>query len=222
MGEWTAVDFQGGQRPQLTAPTLVLYHWDKCGHCKTFRPEWEKLAELASGDGVHFAEIEANEMQKVSTQYGKSFFTDSVINPATQRVQAARIIGFPTLRLYQPNTTNVIEYNGPRTALDIRQWLHDTLNEGGSSLVATQRYERRLPRQRTGSTIVPLSVSYGYRRHSRGSGHRRRRPSFTPLYVPSPVVIARRKSSGGLMERDASVRNASRRRSRSRSRSRKF
>ncbi len=71
-------------------PKVVLYYADWCGHCKTFKPEWEKLKEMCKEKGIKYADYEADR------------------NVA--EIEAANIKGFPTIMV------NGREYNGPREA----------------------------------------------------------------------------------------------------------
>jgi len=40
---------------------VIFYHWESCGPCRMFRPEWEKLKQTFAGDArVSFEEYEMN------------------------------------------------------------------------------------------------------------------------------------------------------------------
>ncbi len=61
-----------------TEKTLVLYYADRCGHCRTFKPEWQKIK---SSLGIKCIEYEESKNAK--------------------EVDAADINGFPSLILYK-------------------------------------------------------------------------------------------------------------------------
>ena len=217
---WTAArNFSGGRKPTVETPTLVLYHWEQCGHCKALRPEWDRLLsvvhtdtqwnQLATRDpqkyALRLAEIEAGEMQKVTDAYGKNFFTEYVYDDDNaQTVSQRKVRGFPELRLYLPQGPAAYVYNGSRTAPEIAQWVKGILTtgggqSGGATVTTPMCYQRR--RNRTASTS--------------NSEQRRRRRRSSSLYKPSHVVAARLAQGG-----TSSVRRVTRQR-RKRSRSRK-
>lgn len=37
---------------------VKLFHWDKCGHCVAFKPQWEALKELFNKNNVEHEEYE--------------------------------------------------------------------------------------------------------------------------------------------------------------------
>ena len=50
-------------------PTLYMFGWEQCGHCKTAKPEFDKLKETI-GDRVHCQYIEGPENPDMAQEYG--------------------------------------------------------------------------------------------------------------------------------------------------------
>lgn len=45
-------------------PILFLFHANWCGHCRNFKPEWQKIkAALARKRGIHVVEVEAGHFE---------------------------------------------------------------------------------------------------------------------------------------------------------------
>ena len=70
---------------------ILLYSYEKCGHCRNFQKEWNKLVELTKNNkNIHTEQIELT------------------TNP--ERIQNDGIMYFPTIKI------NGKEYDGERTA----------------------------------------------------------------------------------------------------------
>jgi protein disulfide-isomerase-like protein len=78
---------------------LVLYFAPWCGHCKTLKPEWEKLSK-AGIKGVTISEVNADDEK--------------------EKAKEAGVDGFPTIILYNKGEQKV--YSGARTAEAISKW----------------------------------------------------------------------------------------------------
>jgi thiol-disulfide isomerase/thioredoxin len=76
---------------------VQLYFAEWCGHCKAFKPEWEKLKHKLEGKRYKHEEYESDE------------------NP--QKIEEENIRGFPTIRIIIDNKK--VDYNGKRTAEEI-------------------------------------------------------------------------------------------------------
>ncbi|QKF94309.1 thioredoxin [Fadolivirus algeromassiliense] len=78
-------------------PRVILYFADWCGHCKKFKPEWNKLKIELKNMNISFAEYKDG--------------TDDAV------IQSAGIRGFPTIRI------DGKEYNGDRSIDAILSYL---------------------------------------------------------------------------------------------------
>jgi len=76
---------------------LVLYHAEWCGHCKTFTPTWDELANKCKNK-MNFAKIEQSNFNKKELGY----------NPSEN------IEGYPTIYL-RKNGKDVKQYTGERS-----------------------------------------------------------------------------------------------------------
>lgn len=83
--------------------TIIIY-FSGCGHCKRMKPNYISAAE----------ELEAEGMKKCLAM------VDCTENP--DLTQKYNIQGFPTVKLFK-NGVLVADYNGKRTAEDIKQFV---------------------------------------------------------------------------------------------------
>jgi thiol-disulfide isomerase/thioredoxin len=72
--------------------TIILYHWNSCGHCHRFMPDWNQLKSMY-GNLYNFYDIEYSKMQEAPSTFGN-------------------IHSFPTIRMYLTNRK--INYDGNR------------------------------------------------------------------------------------------------------------
>ena len=85
-------------------PTLYMFGWEQCGHCKTARPEFEKLKETI-GDRVHCQYIEGPENPDMAREYG--------------------VEGYPTF--WFVNGPKKVKYDGERTAAGLRRFCEQNM-----------------------------------------------------------------------------------------------
>jgi protein disulfide-isomerase-like protein len=83
-------------------PCIIFFYAPWCGHCKTAKPEFEKLMQMAKGK-AHMIDCDAH--QDIAQKYD--------------------VKGFPTIRYYPngPKNGNPREYHGNRTAKDMMDFM---------------------------------------------------------------------------------------------------
>jgi len=90
-----------------TKPTMVLFYAPWCGHCKSMKPEYERLREkYKKNPNKNVVMINCDDHKEFASKAG--------------------VQGFPTLRLYKnPKDDKYVDYEGPRTAEAIETYLSD-------------------------------------------------------------------------------------------------
>ena len=98
---------------------ITLFYADWCGHCKTFKDQWQYIQD--------FAENNKNNLKK----QGVNFMTEAFEADRNKKeVQRNKIDGFPTIRITENGNTR--DYMGERNAHTI---ISTVLNLDDSQLV---------------------------------------------------------------------------------------
>ena len=90
---------------------VTLFYADWCGHCNTFKPEWQKLKKIFLKNNIDFAEYEDSKNADV--------------------INSNEIDGFPTIKI--ETNEGIYEYNGRRDAESILNTVLPLEQSGGSS-----------------------------------------------------------------------------------------
>ena len=85
-------------------PTLYMFGWKDCGHCKTAKPEFEKL-KATIGERVHCQYIEGPENPEMAREYG--------------------VEGYPTF--WFVNGEKKVKYEGERTAEALQRFCEENM-----------------------------------------------------------------------------------------------
>lgn len=85
--------------------TIILYHWNRCGHCLNFMPIWEQLRNRLN-DSYRFYDIELDVLQKAPLEFGN-------------------INSFPTIRMY--STNGKINYDGHRDISSLSSFIKENI-----------------------------------------------------------------------------------------------
>lgn len=91
---------------------VTLYYADWCGHCKTFKPTWEKLKYELDSNGIQYNEYEHTKDKKI--------------------IEKENVEGFPTIRI--ENNGEKEDYSGSRDYNDLLGYLkkkNKTMSGGG-------------------------------------------------------------------------------------------
>lgn len=110
-------NFESSTKSSLTG-VLVAFVASWCGHCKSLKPTYEKLAEAFDGEfGVDIAMIDADVNRKVGEKYG--------------------ISGFPTIKWFPKGDVDPEDYNGGRSLKDLITFVNEkagtSVSEDGTS-----------------------------------------------------------------------------------------
>ena len=93
---------------------LLLFYVDWCPHCKTAKPEWEKLKTEYEGKPI-------NGYNVVFTEYNCTTETAEV----EELMNKYKIEGYPTIKLIKDN--QIIEYDAKPTKTTMEQFLNSVL-----------------------------------------------------------------------------------------------
>ena len=109
---------QKGNREGFTSDNSLSVHEDNalkcalfyapwCGHCKTFKPEWEQAKQELNNTEVNGVKVE---------------MVDVNCDEEGELAKAYNVQGFPTVKCITKG--NVIEYDGDRTASAVKEFVN--------------------------------------------------------------------------------------------------
>src|SRR3989344_4162638 len=100
--------------------SITLYYANWCGHCHSFKPEWEKL------------KLELNKHNIKYNEYEHS------IN--SKEIKKAHVVGFPTIRIKIGK--NEFDYEGERTTDAIMSTLSNGMRGGGEDNINRKKKKK--------------------------------------------------------------------------------
>lgn len=89
----------------------VLFHAPWCGHCKTFKPEWEKIK---------------NELNNTTINNVKVKMIDVNCDEEPDLAKAYNVQGFPTVKCISKG--NVVDYDGERSYAGVKEYVNEKAN----------------------------------------------------------------------------------------------
>lgn len=95
----------------ITSKTLhqhyaVEFFGENCGYCRTFKPDWDKLAEELNDTDITVATINASQLPDIAKKYG--------------------IRAYPTLVYFAPGKEMYkYKFSGDRTIENVRSWIQE-------------------------------------------------------------------------------------------------
>lgn len=99
---------------------VKLYFADWCGHCKHFKPEWQKLLEEKK-----------NKISELQTKYNCDIkFKAYKDGEHTAKIEKANIQGYPTIRV--KFNKNEVDYTNRRTADNIMEFVDAMLKKSNN------------------------------------------------------------------------------------------
>jgi protein disulfide-isomerase-like protein len=94
------------------AMKLVLFYAPWCGHCKTFKPEWEKAKQQLDGKTINNVKVN---------------LVDVNCDEEADLAKAYNIQGFPTVKCLTKD--KVVEYDGDRSVQGVKAYINNKTNE---------------------------------------------------------------------------------------------
>ena len=97
--------------PFFSGVTIVLVQGNYCGHCTSFKPVFQQLADELAPQGIDFATIQID-----GKEPGEQGFQDSISSIIQGPLEGVPLI----LKFYQGKPVD--KHNGDRSAEAVRQW----------------------------------------------------------------------------------------------------
>ena len=99
---------------ELKSAELILFYVDWCPHCKTAKPEWDKVKEQYQGKAINGYTILMTEHNCTEDSAGNE-----------ELLNRYKIEGYPTIKLLKDN--QIIEFDAKPTQDNLEQFLNTAL-----------------------------------------------------------------------------------------------
>jgi len=99
---------------ELKSAELILFYVDWCPHCKTAKPEWDKVKEQYQGKSINGYTILMTEHNCTEESAGNE-----------ELLNRYKIEGYPTIKLLKDN--QIIEFDAKPTQDNLEQFLNTAL-----------------------------------------------------------------------------------------------
>lgn len=99
---------------ELNSAELILFYVDWCPHCKTAKPEWDKVKEQYQGKSINGYTILMTEHNCTEESAGNE-----------ELLNRYKIEGYPTIKLLKDN--QIIEFDAKPTKDNLEQFLNTAL-----------------------------------------------------------------------------------------------
>uniref|UniRef100_A0A6C0F196 Thioredoxin domain-containing protein n=1 Tax=viral metagenome TaxID=1070528 RepID=A0A6C0F196_9ZZZZ len=97
---------------------MVLYYAEWCGHCKTMKPEWQKVVnKMSKSNTVNVAEVESEHIGDL--------------------VHKPKVDGFPSIKMYNKGS-EVSNFEDERVADKIEKFANDNAKSNSNSKIANK------------------------------------------------------------------------------------
>ena len=103
--------------------TMLLNHATWCGHCNTFKPEWDKLTTGAKRN-VNFVKIENQVLQRLKDENPKLY---KRVTPKDGMIYFPMIVVFVTKQADKPSQKKI--YEGDRSSAALSEYLSTNVKD---------------------------------------------------------------------------------------------
>ena len=90
---------------------IVFFYAEWCGHCKRFKPEWNKFKKKMNGKRVN----------------GTILVVMECSSEEEEKVQEYDVNGFPTLKLLDANGQEIKEFSGQRNTNSLVEFVNNNV-----------------------------------------------------------------------------------------------